>query len=213
MRRSFVAARFATVGLFNGVEVLVVEPALARSLRHLGLYASARRTATTLKLCPQLTQTACTVLELTAALARRHGNPRRDMLHAHRRVRRVHALSARTRRAKHLYLAIARQLLRPTSRHSAHTHAIPSCSHPYQHLPSYKKCDKGKVPLSHRIPIACVARLGEGDLAGLAVHIGDTGQALDAEAALAELIATALEALLNCNANAGYLGTCSLTES
>ena len=52
-----------------------------------------------------------TVLELTAALARRHGNPRRDMLHAHRRVRRVHALSARTRRAKHLYLAIARQLL------------------------------------------------------------------------------------------------------
>ena len=59
--------------------------------------------------------------------------------------------------------------------------------------------------MSHRIPIACVAHLGEGDLAGLAVHIGDTGQALDAEAALAELIATALEALLHRNANTGYL--------
>ena len=52
-----------------------------------------------------------TVLELTATLARRHGNPRRDMFHTHRRVRRVHALPARTRRAKHLHLAIARQLL------------------------------------------------------------------------------------------------------
>ena len=62
MKRSFVAARLATVGLFNGVEVLVIEPALARALRHLGLYASARRTATTLKLCPQLTQAARTIL-------------------------------------------------------------------------------------------------------------------------------------------------------
>ena len=61
--------------------------------------------------------------------------------------------------------------------------------------------------MSHRIPIACVARLGEGDLAGLAVHIGDTGQALNTEAALAELIATALEALLHGNANTGHLGT------
>ena len=66
--------------------------------------------------------------------------------------------------------------------------------------------------MSHRIPIACVAHLGEGDLAGLAVHIGDTGQALDAEAALAELIATALEALLHRNANTGYLGTRSLAD-
>ena len=66
--------------------------------------------------------------------------------------------------------------------------------------------------MSHRIPIACVARLGEGDLAGLAVHIGDTGQALNAEATLAELIATALEALLHRNANAGYLGTRSLAD-
>ena len=31
------AARFATVGLFNGVEVLIIEPALARALGHLGL--------------------------------------------------------------------------------------------------------------------------------------------------------------------------------
>ena len=111
MKRSFVAARFATVGLFNGVEVLVIEPALARALRHLGLYASARWTPATLKLSAQLTQTAATVLELATALARRHGNPRRDMFHAHRRVRRVHTLAARTRRAKHLHLAIARQLL------------------------------------------------------------------------------------------------------
>lgn len=66
--------------------------------------------------------------------------------------------------------------------------------------------------MSHRIPIACVARLGEGDLAGLAVHIGDAGQALDAEAALAELIAAALEALLHCNANTGHLGTRSLAD-
>ena len=66
--------------------------------------------------------------------------------------------------------------------------------------------------MSHRIPIACVARLGEGYLAGLAVHIGDTGQALDAEAALAELIATALEALLNGDANAGNLGARSLAD-
>ena len=61
--------------------------------------------------------------------------------------------------------------------------------------------------MSHRIPIACVARLGEGDLAGLAVHIGDTGQALNAEAALTELIAAALEALLHRNTNSGHLGT------
>ena len=107
MRRLFVAARFATVGLFNGGEVFVVEPALARSLWHLGLYASARRTATTLKLCAQLTQTATTVLELAAALTRRHDNPRGPMPHAHRRVRRVHALSARARRAKHLDIKIA----------------------------------------------------------------------------------------------------------
>mgnify|MGYP000220115813 CR=1 FL=1 len=66
--------------------------------------------------------------------------------------------------------------------------------------------------MSHRIPIACVASLGEGDLAVLAVHIGDTGQALNAEAALAELIATALEALLHRNANTRYLGTRSLTD-
>ena len=45
--------------------------------------------------------------------------------------------------------------------------------------------------MSHRIPIACVVRLGEGDLAGLAVHIGDTSRALNAKAALAELIAAA----------------------
>ena len=96
---------------FYGVEVLVIEPALARALGHLGLYASARWTPATLKLSAQLTQAATTVLELTAALARRHGNSRRDMFHAHRRVRRVDALSARTRRAKHLHLAIARQLL------------------------------------------------------------------------------------------------------
>ena len=57
--------------------------------------------------------------------------------------------------------------------------------------------------MSHRIPIACVARLGEGDLAVLAVHIGDTGQALNAEAALTELIAAALEALLHGNTDAG----------
>ena len=57
--------------------------------------------------------------------------------------------------------------------------------------------------MSHRLPIAYVARLGEGDLAGLTVHIGDTGRALDAEATLAELIATAPEALLHRNANAG----------
>ena len=111
MRRLFVAARLATVGLFNGVEVLVIEPALARSQRHLGLYASARWTPATLKLSAQLTQTARAILKLAAALTRRHDNPRRDMFHAYRRVRRVHALSARTRRAKHLYLAIARQLL------------------------------------------------------------------------------------------------------
>mgnify|MGYP000833315246 CR=1 FL=1 len=66
--------------------------------------------------------------------------------------------------------------------------------------------------MSHRIPIACVARLGEGDLAVLAVHIGDTGQALNAEAALAKLIATALEALLNGDANAGNLGARSLAD-
>lgn len=62
------------------------------------------------------------------------------------------------------------------------------------------------------MPIACVTRLSEGDLAGVAVHIGDTGQALDAEAALAELIATALEALLHRDANAGNLGTRSLAD-
>ena len=111
MRKLFVAARLTTVSLFNGVEVFVVEPALARALWHLGLYASAWWTPATLKLCPQLTQTAATILKLATALARRHDNPRRDMLHAHRRVRRVHALSARTCRAKHLHLAIARQLL------------------------------------------------------------------------------------------------------
>ena len=66
--------------------------------------------------------------------------------------------------------------------------------------------------MSHRIPIACVARLGEGDLTVLAVHFGDTGQALNAEAALAELIATALEALLHGNADAGNLGARSLTD-
>ena len=55
MRRLFIAARLATVGLFNGVEVLVIEPALARALRHLGLYAPARRTPATLKLSAQLT--------------------------------------------------------------------------------------------------------------------------------------------------------------
>ena len=66
--------------------------------------------------------------------------------------------------------------------------------------------------MSHRIPIACVARLGEGDLAVLAVHIGDTGQALNAEAALAELIAAALETLLHGNANTGHLGTRSLAD-
>ena len=52
-----------------------------------------------------------TILKLAAALTRRHDNPRGPMFHAHRRVRRVHALPTRTRRAKHLYLAIARQLL------------------------------------------------------------------------------------------------------
>ena len=66
--------------------------------------------------------------------------------------------------------------------------------------------------MSHRIPIACVARLGEGNLAGLAVHIGDTGQALNAKAALAELIAAALETLLHGNANPGHLGTRSLAN-
>ena len=111
MRKLFLPARLATIGLFNGVEVLVIEPALARAPRHLGLYASARWTPAALKLSAQLTQAAATILKLTAALARHHGNPRRDMLHAHRRVRRVHALSARTRRAKHLHLAIACQLL------------------------------------------------------------------------------------------------------
>ncbi len=66
--------------------------------------------------------------------------------------------------------------------------------------------------MSHRIPIACAARLGERDLAVLAVHFGDTGQALNAEAALAELIATALEALLNGDADAGNLGTRGLAD-
>ena len=66
--------------------------------------------------------------------------------------------------------------------------------------------------MSHRIPIACVARLGEGDLAVLAVHIGDTGQALNAEAALTELIAAALEALLHGNTDAGNLGARSLAD-
>ena len=111
MRKLFVAARLATVGLFNRVEVLIIEPALATALRYLGLYASTRWMPATLELSAQLTQAATTVLELTAALARRHGNSRRDMFHAHRRVRRVHTLSARTRRAKPLHLAIARQLL------------------------------------------------------------------------------------------------------
>lgn len=174
MRRLFIAARLATVGLFNGVEVLVIEPALARALRHLGLYAPARWTPATPKLGAQLTQAATTVLELTAALARRHGNPRRDMFHTHRRVRRVHALSARTRRVKHLHLAIARQLL---DRHLGIARILAPSHLVLIHINTspHKKCDKGKVPLSHRIPIACVARLGEGDLAGIAVHIGDTG--------------------------------------
>lgn len=66
--------------------------------------------------------------------------------------------------------------------------------------------------MSHRIPIACVARLGESDLAVLAIHISDTGQALNAEAALAELIATALEALLHGNTDAGNLGTRGLAD-
>ncbi len=66
--------------------------------------------------------------------------------------------------------------------------------------------------MSHRIPIACVARLGEGDLAVLAVHIGDTCQALNAEAALTELIAAALEALLNGDADAGNFGARSLAD-
>lgn len=109
--RLLVAPRLATVGLFNRVEVLVIEPALARAQRHLSLYASARWTPATLQLSAQLTQTARAILKLTTALARRHDNPRGPMLHTHRRVRRVHALPARTRRAKHLHLAIARQLL------------------------------------------------------------------------------------------------------
>ncbi len=66
--------------------------------------------------------------------------------------------------------------------------------------------------MSHRIPIACVTHLGEGDLAGLAVHIGDTGQALNTEAALTELIAAALETLLHRNTNTGHLGTRSLAD-
>ena len=57
----FVAARLATVSLFNGVEVLVIEPALARALRHLSLYAPARWTPATPKLSAQLTQAATTV--------------------------------------------------------------------------------------------------------------------------------------------------------
>ena len=115
-----------------------------------------------------------TVLELTAALARCHGNPRRDMFHAYRRVRRVHALSARTCRAKHLHLAIARQLL---DRHLGIARILAPSHLVLIHINTspHKKCDKGKIPLSHRIPIACVARLGEGDLAGIAVHIGDAG--------------------------------------
>lgn len=97
--------------LFNRVEVLVVKPALARSLRHLGLDASARWTPATLKLCPQLTQTAAAILKLTAALTRRHDNSRGPMFHAHRRVCRVHTLATRARRTKHLNLAVACQLL------------------------------------------------------------------------------------------------------
>ena len=173
-KRLLVAARLATVGLFNGVEVLVIEPALARALGHLGLYASARWTPATLELGAQLAQAARAILELAAALARRHGNPCGHVLHAHRRVRRVHALSARTRRAKHLNLAIARQLF---GRHRGIARILTPSHLVLIHINTspHKKCDKGKVPLSHRIPIACVARLGEGDLAGIAVHIGDTG--------------------------------------
>ena len=109
--RLLVAARLAAVGLFDGVEVLVVESALTRALGHLGLDATTRRTAATLKLRPQFAQAARTVLKLAAALARRHDYPRRHMLHAHGRVRRVHTLTARARCAKHLHLAVACQLL------------------------------------------------------------------------------------------------------
>ena len=75
-----------------------------------------RWTRTTFKLRVQLTQAARPVLELAAALARRHRDARGNMAHAHSGIRGVHALAARTGRAKNLHLAVARDLLQALRR-------------------------------------------------------------------------------------------------
>ena len=100
-----------------------------------------------------------TVLELTAALARRHGNSRRDMFHAHRRVRRVDALSARTSRAKRLHLAIARQLL---GRHLGIARILAPSHLVLVHIntsPHTKNVTKGKpFVTSHTNRLCCALR-------------------------------------------------------
>lgn len=95
---------------------LIRQATRAGGLSGLGGFPLFRWTRTTFKLRVQLTQAARPVLELAAALARRHRDARGNMAHAHSGIRGVHALAARTGRAKNLHLAVARDILQALRR-------------------------------------------------------------------------------------------------